>query len=49
MTDVIEFFTFVNIQLWNVIVSNWILSISVLISVLGFVISLVNISRGSNK
>lgn len=48
MTDVINFWTFCNIQLWSVIVQNWILSISVLIIVIGWIINFVNNTRNSH-
>lgn len=48
MTDVINFWSFCNVQLWSVIVSNWILSISVLIIVIGWIINMVNTSRNSH-
>lgn len=47
MSDVISFWSNINIQLWSLIVSHWILSISVLITVIGYIVSLVNNSRGS--
>ena len=37
----------ITIQIWALIVSQWILSISVLIVIIGYVISLVNSTRGS--
>lgn len=42
MTEVIDFFFNIQTQLWSLIVSNWILAISVLILILNWVISLVN-------
>lgn len=42
MTEVIDFFFSIQSQLWSLIVSNWILAISVLILILNWVISLVN-------
>lgn len=48
MSDVIEFWAEINVQLWSLIVSNWILSISVLIVVIGWIINMVNNSRNSH-
>lgn len=42
MLDVIDFWKTITIQLWALILSNWILSISVLIIILNWIISLVN-------
>lgn len=47
MTDVIDFFVWIQSNMWSLIVSNWILSISVLIAVIGFIVDLVNGSRQS--
>lgn len=47
MNDVINFFSSISIQLWSLIVAHWILSISVLITVIGYVIDLVNSTRNS--
>lgn len=47
MTEVIQFWQSINVQLWSLIVSNWILAISVLITIFGYIITLVNNSRGS--
>lgn len=47
MSDVIQFFTSIQIQLWSLIVSNWVLSISVLITVFGFIVDVVRLSRNS--
>lgn len=46
MIDVVGFWKSITIQLWSVIISNWILSISVLIIVLNWIISLV---KGSTQ
>lgn len=46
MTDVVSFWKTITIQLWGLIISNWILSISVLIIVLNWIISLV---KGSTQ
>lgn len=47
MSDVIQFFTNIQIQLWALIVSNWVLSISVLIAIIGFIVDVIRISRNS--
>ena len=49
MNDVIEFYYDITRDLWGLILSNWILSASVLISVIGYIVTLVNTSRGGNK
>lgn len=48
MTQVIDFFFSIQYNLWSVIIGNWILSISVLIILLNWVISLINGSRQDN-
>lgn len=49
MSDVIQFYYDVSKDMWALIVSNWILSVSVLCTVIGYIINLVNTSRGGNK
>lgn len=49
MTDVITFWKSITVQLWALIGSQWILSISVLITVLGWVISLINTTRNNKS
>lgn len=45
MQDIVDFYFQIANQLWNVIVSQWILSIGILIVLIGWVITLVNGSR----
>lgn len=45
MTEITDFYFQIANQLWSVVVSQWILSIGVLIVLLGWVITLVNGSR----
>lgn len=47
MNDIIDFYFTIANQLWAIIVSQWILSIGVLIVIIGWVITLVNGSRQS--
>lgn len=49
MTEVIEFYYDVSKDLWALIISNWILSVSVLCTIIGYIVTLVNASRGGNK
>lgn len=45
MQDIVDFYFQIANQLWAVIVSQWILSIGILIVLIGWVITLVNGSR----
>lgn len=45
MYEVVDFWFELNTQLWSLVISNWILSLSVLIIVINWIISLVNNSR----
>lgn len=45
MQDIVDFYFQIANQLWTVIVSQWILSIGILIVLIGWVITLVNGSR----
>lgn len=45
MQDIIDFYFTIANQLWAVIISQWILSIGILIVIIGWVITLVNGSR----
>lgn len=45
MQDIVDFYFEIANQLWAVIVSQWILSIGILIVLIGWVITLVNGSR----
>ena len=47
MTEVITFFFDVQRQVWSLVVSNWIIAIFVLISIINLVITIVNNTRGS--
>lgn len=45
MQDIIDFYFTIANQLWAVIISQWILSIGILIIIIGWIITLVNGSR----
>lgn len=45
MQDIIDFYFTIANQLWAVIISQWILSIGILIVIIGWIITLVNGSR----
>lgn len=45
MQDITDFYFQIANQLWQLVVSQWILSVGVLILILGWVISLINGSR----
>lgn len=45
MTDITDFYFNIANQLWQLVISQWILSVGVLILILGWVISLINGSR----
>jgi len=47
MTEVINFFFDVQRQVWTLVVSNWVIAIFVLISIINLVITVVNNTRGS--
>lgn len=47
MSDVIDFWFDINVEIWSLVVSHWILSISVLIMVIGWIINMVNNTRNS--
>lgn len=49
MTDVISFWVSITSDLWTLIVQHWLLSISVLITVLNMVITVVNNTRGGGN
>lgn len=45
MQDIIDFYFTIANQLWAVIISQWILSIGILIVIIGWIITLINGSR----
>lgn len=45
MTTITDFYFQIANQLWQLVISQWILSVGVLILILGWVISLINGSR----
>lgn len=49
MTDVITFWVSTTTDLWNLIIQHWLLSISVLLSMINLVISIVNTSTKGNS
>lgn len=45
MQDITDFYFQVANQLWQLVISQWILSVGVIIIILGWIISLINGSR----
>lgn len=45
MQDITDFYFQVANQLWHLVISQWILSVGVIIIILGWIISLINGSR----
>lgn len=45
MQDITDFYFQVASQLWQLVISQWILSVGVIIIILGWIISLINGSR----
>ena len=45
MNDITDFYFTIANQLWQLVISQWILSVGILIIILGWVISLINGSR----
>ena len=48
MSDVIEFTFTQLLNIWDLITSSWLLSMAFLITIIGFIVTLINGSNGNN-